>query len=100
MIRRPPRLKRSDTLFPYTTLFRSKPARIRPRVASICNFERTFVLFLRRDGAELGPEGDVMGGLFGIGGPVGDRAAKNIARSFFFKRQGEDRKIKRLNSSH
>src|SRR3546814_9705320 len=30
MIRRPPRSTRTDTLFPYTTLFRSKPARRRP----------------------------------------------------------------------
>src|SRR3546814_2950900 len=29
MIRRPPRSTRTDTLFPYTTLFRSKPVRIR-----------------------------------------------------------------------
>src|SRR3546814_6565862 len=28
MIRRPPRSTRTDTLFPYTTLFRSKPAPI------------------------------------------------------------------------
>src|SRR3546814_17581837 len=27
MIRRPPRSKRTDTLFPYTTLFRSRPKR-------------------------------------------------------------------------
>src|SRR3546814_15573799 len=33
MIRRPPRSTRTDTLFPYTTLFRSEPARhfARPR---------------------------------------------------------------------
>src|SRR3546814_17711122 len=30
MIRRPPRPTRTDTLFPYTTLFRSKSARISP----------------------------------------------------------------------
>src|SRR6056297_3844055 len=30
MIRRPPRSTRTDTLFPYTTLFRSRPVR-RPR---------------------------------------------------------------------
>src|SRR3546814_12566092 len=29
MIRRPPRSTRTDTLFPYTTLFRSQPLRIR-----------------------------------------------------------------------
>src|SRR3546814_14880948 len=31
MIRRPPRAKRTDTLFPYTTLFRSMPCSKRPR---------------------------------------------------------------------
>src|SRR3546814_2168922 len=31
MIRRPPRSTRTDTLFPYTTLFRSPPARTRHR---------------------------------------------------------------------
>src|SRR3546814_8971164 len=30
MIRRPPRSTRTDTLFPYTTLFRSRPARAHP----------------------------------------------------------------------
>src|SRR3546814_2693600 len=30
MIRRPPRSKRTDTLFPYTTLFRSVPTHRRP----------------------------------------------------------------------
>src|SRR3546814_1317777 len=34
MIRRPPRSTRTDTLFPYTTLFRSKPApAVAPRPA-------------------------------------------------------------------
>src|SRR3546814_3495733 len=31
MIRRPPRSTRTDTLFPYTTLFRSRPPRFRRR---------------------------------------------------------------------
>src|SRR3546814_16219825 len=31
MIRRPPRSTRTDTLFPYTTLFRSRPAGSAPR---------------------------------------------------------------------
>src|SRR3546814_3335775 len=31
MIRRPPRSTRTDTLFPYTTLFRSRPRRARAR---------------------------------------------------------------------
>src|SRR3546814_6119003 len=29
MIRRPPRSTRTDTLFPYTTLFRSRPGRVK-----------------------------------------------------------------------
>src|SRR3546814_14310796 len=34
MIRRPPRSTRTDTLFPYTTLFRSRPMRMaRPSLA-------------------------------------------------------------------
>src|SRR3546814_2062060 len=33
MIRRPPRSTRTDTLFPYTTLFRSRPRRGRCRAA-------------------------------------------------------------------
>src|SRR3546814_12265032 len=32
MIRRPPRSTRTDTLFPYTTLFRSSPPAIWPRL--------------------------------------------------------------------
>src|SRR3546814_8077422 len=33
MLRRPPRSTRTDTLFPYTTLFRSRLCRARPRAA-------------------------------------------------------------------
>src|SRR3546814_20878741 len=36
MIRRPPRSTRTDTLFPYTTLFRSKRHRPSSRTAPIC----------------------------------------------------------------
>src|SRR3546814_11713262 len=35
MIRRPPRSTRTDTLFPYTTLFRSSPLRL-PVPPSVC----------------------------------------------------------------
>src|SRR3546814_17510008 len=34
MIRRPPRSTRTDTLFPYTTLFRSAAARMRPLLSA------------------------------------------------------------------
>src|SRR3546814_1126076 len=36
MIRRPPRSTRTDTLFPYTTLFRSRPSRAAPSPACLC----------------------------------------------------------------
>src|SRR3546814_5814592 len=40
MIRRPPRSTRTDTLFPYTTLFRScPPAAARPRQLSVTRIE-------------------------------------------------------------
>src|SRR3546814_8246814 len=35
MIRRPPRSTRADTLFPYTTLFRSRTARLAPFEAGV-----------------------------------------------------------------
>src|SRR3546814_5209338 len=35
MIRRPPRSTRTDTLFPYTTLFRSRPHAVAPAVARV-----------------------------------------------------------------
>src|SRR3546814_16450447 len=37
MIRRPPRSTRTDTLFPYTTLFRSAPVALSAKVASWAN---------------------------------------------------------------
>src|SRR3546814_17000511 len=44
MIRRPPRSTRTDTLFPYTTLFRSEPpvsrtAGSRDRLKDVCRFK-------------------------------------------------------------
>src|SRR3546814_8489228 len=40
MIRRPPRSTRSDTLFPYTTLFRSAPAVRQPTAKEFLRRER------------------------------------------------------------
>src|SRR3546814_2551865 len=50
MIRRPPRSTRTDTLFPYTTLFRSKH---RPLVARLQRFRRLHLWFLPRADAGL-----------------------------------------------
>src|SRR3546814_110246 len=55
MIRRPPRSTRTDTLFPYTTLFRSPHERLR-----------------RAAGGEPGA---------GLRDPPGDRAARRTARA-------------------
>src|SRR3546814_5472625 len=38
MIRRPPRSTRTDTLFPYTTLFRSHPCLAAERAQDVCRF--------------------------------------------------------------
>src|SRR3546814_4869963 len=40
MIRRPPRSTRTDTLFPYTTLFRSGRCRKSPAAASFCRYHQ------------------------------------------------------------
>src|SRR3546814_18250492 len=70
MIRRPPRSTRTDTLFPYTTLFRSQPRQaIQP------------ALHLQQGGPRQDPLGE-------RGGPLGAVRAKR------------DRKSTRLNSSH
>src|SRR3546814_10617609 len=47
MIRRPPRSTRTDTLFPYTTLFRSAHAEGRPSI--IATFDPHPVRFFRPD---------------------------------------------------
>src|SRR3546814_15158792 len=72
MIRRPPRSTRTDTLFPYTTLFRSLTRfdlRIRPKTATITEDAIEALLARRKE----------------------VRAAKDFAA---------DRKSTRLNSSH
>src|SRR3546814_3667763 len=53
MIRRPPRSTRTDTLFPYTTLFRSEPSRGEPRAARSDPTTRQCLADLARDGIEF-----------------------------------------------
>src|SRR3546814_10301001 len=91
MIRRPPRSTRTDTLFPYTTLFRS---RLQPAHA----------VFAHQLGAELGADGalrvgDVVGELhllaelehrLGVLDDLGVQGLRHLV----------DRKSTRLNSSH
>src|SRR3546814_12879309 len=97
MIRRPPRSTRTDTLFPYTTLFRS----------DIGDDEVLLVagqLGNRRDDAEIGiavlqiEETQlllVIGKAVGVVGRVRRQEGQKPAR-----RAGRDGKSTRLNSSH
>src|SRR3546814_4333115 len=104
MIRRPPRSTRTDTLFPYTTLFRSRRQRLEPRVLQL--LERLEALGNRREFLErVGLEqflhrGEaqrivlivVVEALALLGRPF---AVLVVAIGF-----GLDRKSTRLNSSH
>src|SRR3546814_15679464 len=56
MIRRPPRSTRTDTLFPYSTLFRSL---VIIRLVSRSDMVRRIVLCLREDVASKGGKGDM-----------------------------------------
>src|SRR3546814_1051099 len=105
MIRRPPRSTRTDTLFPYTTLFRSRaPARLSavlPRRSKL-PMGQPGAVALFADGP-LGPcrmgrasPGDRAPGLPAADLPAGvDRCRNALAGG-----DGEDRKSTRLNSSH
>src|SRR3546814_19924155 len=46
MIRRPPRSTRTDTLFPYTTLFRSVVVTVRRIRSAACSFGACFMLLI------------------------------------------------------
>src|SRR3546814_14196500 len=113
MIRRPPRSTRTDTLFPYTTLFRSKPSRadeIAIGAGFLLVLDDQVGKFADRAGAETEQHGGVVLGealevavhpaLARGGGKriVGPRevveADGNIAGG------GQDRKSTRLNFSH
>src|SRR3546814_10898043 len=54
MIRRPPRSTRTDTLFPYTTLFRSVPPMSFAPVLSWCGRRRGGVAVHRRAAVDCG----------------------------------------------
>src|SRR3546814_3022613 len=85
MIRRPPRSTRTDTLFPYTTLFRSRLVEAEERLENI------FVALRRNAGAVVvdghldqalappGPDRDVLAVALGVGQQVGEAAAHGFA---------------------
>src|SRR3546814_12326262 len=103
MIRRPPRSTRTDTLFPYTTLFRSKMIRHYEALELIPKASRTVgdyrvyssadihtLRFIRR-ARSLGFSMDEIGTLLGLWRNQ-RRASEQVKRL--------DRKSTRLNSSH
>src|SRR3546814_18823340 len=102
MIRRPPRFTRTDTLFPYTTLFRSGELgvlqvekKIRSRVKrQMEKTQREYYLNeqLKAIQRELGAEGEE-----GEGDELAELTRK-IAKTKLSKEA--DRKSTRLNSSH
>src|SRR3546814_6379896 len=117
MYRLPPRSTRTDTLFPYTTLFRSSRPRYRSWTTS-CRKEPTTIRWLQPTGARLssdgrrqrrsgagaktdralvGPGRSVL--RIGTEGPAaidnGDPPSLGLDHQAF-----EDRKSTRLNSSH
>src|SRR3546814_3134657 len=113
MIRRPPRSTRTDTLFPYTTLFRSGsgPARFRPLAARDghavdaqgrdVDAMPKFEVVGGHEGAEHGDQiagdgefGDRLGEL-----AVADHESRGAA-AIVAGHRVEDRKSTRLNSSH
>src|SRR3546814_14283906 len=115
MIRRPPRSTRTDTLFPYTTLFRSRKALERAGLAlddmDVIEINEAFAaqalaclkaMDIAHDDSRINPNG----GAIAIGHPLGAsgaRLALTAARQL--KRTGGryaliDRKSTRLNSSH
>src|SRR3546814_13075939 len=97
MRRRPPRSTRTDTLFPYTTLFRSASVFRAPHQSG--DEDR---LLVREKPEEIrlldaDPLGDRSGGGAAVAGDreLGDRRANDVLTPFL-----RDRKSTRLNSSH
>src|SRR3546814_13896778 len=95
MIRRPPRSTRTDTLFPYTTLFRSK-GWMPPR--------RLCASVYLRVGEELVNVASIS---LGLNHPAIVRAREGLGRNLGTRVTqacaglgGQDRKSTRLNSSH
>src|SRR3546814_1974076 len=118
MLRRPPRFTRTDTLFPYTTLFRSDLHGVqRGALAQVVgDHPDRQAMFHRRIAADAADVDGVLAGTLGrshvaIAGPVVDHDAarlrrERLARLFLADRPleldvaGVDRKSTRLNSSH
>src|SRR3546814_15364250 len=98
MIRRPPRSTRTDTLFPYTTLFRSRQAEETSDGRIVCRIERCGVR--RRHQYLLGLCIEYVEGVQRDVGDAGDRDAAGEVEGRNRRNIDRDRKSTRLNSSH
>src|SRR3546814_11802268 len=92
MSRRPPGSTRTDTLFPYTSLFRARLA------AAGC---RDFFVATWAEALALGrmPQGTMLSVLHGVRGGDLAHARAGLARPIL-NTPAQDRKSTRLNSSH
>src|SRR3546814_8841355 len=110
MIRRPPRSTRTDTLFPYTTLFRSgQVIRVPPEVKAAAPVKRVRTIDLSEDEIAFAqdmviykdPQAIVVNkppGLATQGGTKTTEHLDGLLDALIF--DAEDRKRTRLNSSH
>src|SRR3546814_14675263 len=113
MIRRPPRSTRTDTLFPYTTLFRSYARKLKPRAILIENV-KALQSAPNLAGKRGGVVQDLKQELESIGYKVSSKVINSAdfgvaqlrQRLFIVALRGDlefkfpDRKSTRLNSSH
>src|SRR3546814_14693301 len=110
MLRRPPRFTRTDTLFPYTTLVRSRLTLLK-ELQAICQGIGVELVFGKRvDSDELEADCDVLVAADGANSVTRDRYATEFKTEIselenYFSWYGaettyEDRKSTRLNSSH
>src|SRR3546814_16760486 len=98
MIRRPPRATRTDTLFPYTTLFRS-PQALRQAILACRKGGRLSIPGVYGGFADKFPLGQLMEkGLTVKSGQT--HVQRYTGELLDMIRDGKDRKSTRLNSSH
>src|SRR3546814_15224248 len=98
MVRRPPRSTRTDTLFPYTTLFRSMSGPELVRVVAE-RYPEVAVLFVTGFVGEAG-DGDELTGHDLLRKPFTVSALSDAVSAALSRRVSGDRKSTRLNSSH
>src|SRR3546814_12546732 len=97
MIRRPPRSTRTDTLVPYTTLFRSEEELIREHGGYVTWMALADQLEYRAQDGRDGYKWDIQGW---YGGDYDKRWLKSEGEGEFGHSPEQDRKSTRLNSSH